>query len=66
MQGPVPVAELQRAGVKRISLGVALYTRVMGDLRAAARQLAAGDMAAATAGIGFRELLGMIASATGK
>jgi 2-methylisocitrate lyase-like PEP mutase family enzyme len=66
MQGPVPVAELQRAGVKRISLGVALYTRVMGDLRTAARQLAAGDMASATAGIGFREIVGMIASATGK
>ena len=63
MQGPVSVAELQRAGVKRISMGVALYTRVMGDLRTAARQLAAGDTASASAGIGFREILGMIAGA---
>ena len=63
MQGAVPVAELQRAGVKRISMGVALYTRVMADLRSAARQLAAGDTAAATAGISFREILRMIADA---
>jgi 2-methylisocitrate lyase-like PEP mutase family enzyme len=63
MQGAVPVAELQRAGVKRISMGVALYARVMADLRSAARQLAAGDTAAATAGISFREILRMIADA---
>jgi 2-methylisocitrate lyase-like PEP mutase family enzyme len=63
MQGAVPIADLQRAGVKRISMGVALYTRVMADLRAAARQLAAGDTAAATAGISFREILRMIAEA---
>jgi 2-methylisocitrate lyase-like PEP mutase family enzyme len=63
MQGAVPVAELQRAGVKRISMGVALYTRVMADLRSAARQLAGGDTATATAGISFREILRMIADA---
>ncbi len=39
MNGTLPVAELQKAGVKRISLGVALYTRVMKDLRAAAKEL---------------------------
>jgi 2-methylisocitrate lyase-like PEP mutase family enzyme len=63
MGGAVPVAELQRAGVRRISMGVALYTRVMAELRTAARQLAAGDTAAATAGISFREIVRMIADA---
>jgi 2-methylisocitrate lyase-like PEP mutase family enzyme len=61
--GPVPVAELQRAGVKRISLGVALYTRVMGDLRKAAKQLADGDLASASHGISFREVMQMIGTA---
>jgi 2-methylisocitrate lyase-like PEP mutase family enzyme len=59
MQGPVPIAELQRAGVKRISTGVALYTRVMADLRLAAAQLAAGDTATA-AGIPFREISALL------
>ena len=61
--GPVPVAELQKAGVKRISLGVALYTRVMDDLRRAAGELAAGDLASASRGIPFREIMQMIAAA---
>jgi 2-methylisocitrate lyase-like PEP mutase family enzyme len=61
--GPVPVAELQRAGVKRISLGVALYTRVMGDLRKAAKQLADGDLPSASHGISFREVMQMIGTA---
>jgi 2-methylisocitrate lyase-like PEP mutase family enzyme len=47
------VAELQRAGVKRISLGPALYTHAMGALQQATRALAAGDLAAATTGIDF-------------
>ncbi|HEY1691678.1 MAG TPA: isocitrate lyase/phosphoenolpyruvate mutase family protein [Polyangiaceae bacterium] len=46
MQGAVPWAELQAAGVKRLSLGAALYTRVMGNLAQAARELLAGDLAA--------------------
>lgn len=64
MEGPVSVADLQDAGVKRISLGVALYVRVMTDLRTAAKQLADGDMASASEGMGFREILAMIARAT--
>ena len=44
------VDELRRAGVKRISLGKALYTQAMSALAEAAAALAAGDMAAATAG----------------
>jgi 2-methylisocitrate lyase-like PEP mutase family enzyme len=47
------VAQLQQAGVKRISLGPALYTHAMGALQQATRALAAGDLAAATTGIDF-------------
>ena len=61
MRATVPWGELQKAGVKRVSLGVALYTRVMGDLRKAAEQLADGDFASASAGMGFGEIKKMIA-----
>jgi len=64
MKGTVPFAELQKAGAKRVSLGVALYTRVMADLRKAATELARGDLAAASAGIGFGEVIEMISAAT--
>jgi 2-methylisocitrate lyase-like PEP mutase family enzyme len=47
------VAELQKAGVKRISLGPALYTHAMGALEQATKALIAGDIASATAGMGF-------------
>jgi 2-methylisocitrate lyase-like PEP mutase family enzyme len=48
------VAELEAAGVKRISLGSALYTHVMAELDRAAGALAAGDIATATEGARFR------------
>jgi 2-methylisocitrate lyase-like PEP mutase family enzyme len=60
MAGTLPVAELQKAGVKRISLGVALYTRVMADMRTAAHQLANGDLEAASTGLSFGYLVKMI------
>jgi 2-methylisocitrate lyase-like PEP mutase family enzyme len=63
MEGTLPVAELQKAGVKRISLGVALYTRALGDLRKATEQLLAGDLASAAQGITFGEVLKLIRSA---
>jgi 2-methylisocitrate lyase-like PEP mutase family enzyme len=47
------VAELQRAGVRRVSLGPALYTNAMTALGQAAQALKAGDIASASAGIGF-------------
>lgn len=47
------VAELQQAGVKRISLGPALYTHAMGALDQAAKELAAGQIAPAVTGISF-------------
>jgi 2-methylisocitrate lyase-like PEP mutase family enzyme len=60
MEGPVSVAELQKAGVKRISMGVALYTRVMADLKLAATQLASGDTATSSTGLSFREVTNLI------
>jgi 2-methylisocitrate lyase-like PEP mutase family enzyme len=64
MSGAVPWSELQKAGVKRVSLGVSLYTRVMADLRKAAKQLADGDLASASEGIGFGDIKKMIFEAT--
>jgi 2-methylisocitrate lyase-like PEP mutase family enzyme len=63
MSGTLPWSELQKAGVKRVSMGVALYTRVMGDLRKATQQLLKGDLASASEGIGFGEVKKMITEA---
>ena len=63
MSGALPWSELQKAGVKRVSMGVALYTRVMDDLQKAAAQLAAGDLASASKGMSFRDVAIMIAAA---
>jgi 2-methylisocitrate lyase-like PEP mutase family enzyme len=55
------VAELQAAGVKRISLGMSLYGHAIAALEQAAKSLAAGDIASASKGLGFprlTELLG--------
>lgn len=65
LQGAVSWAELQKAGVKRLSMGVALYTRVMGSLRDAAGQLAAGDVGSAVKGMGFGEVERLIVEAGG-
>jgi 2-methylisocitrate lyase-like PEP mutase family enzyme len=54
--GKVGVAELGQVGVRRISMGVALYAKAMGALREAAGQLAEGDIASATSGMGYGEL----------
>src|SRR5262249_11596632 len=47
------VAELQQAGVKRISLGPFLYTNAMEALEQATKALVAGDIASATTGMSF-------------
>jgi 2-methylisocitrate lyase-like PEP mutase family enzyme len=44
MAGTVPWADVQAAGVKRLSLGEALYMRVMGNLAQGAKELLAGDV----------------------
>ncbi len=64
MKEVLPFAELQKAGVKRVSMGVALYTRVMADLRKAAAELAQGNLASASAGIGFGEVVQLISAAS--
>jgi 2-methylisocitrate lyase-like PEP mutase family enzyme len=64
MSGTLPFAELQKAGIKRVSMGVALYSRAMGDLRKAAQQLADGDLALASEGMSFRDIKTLIADAT--
>jgi 2-methylisocitrate lyase-like PEP mutase family enzyme len=56
----VTVAELRRAGVKRISMGTALYTRAMTALDEAAGRLAAGDIASASSGMSFGEVYRLI------
>ena len=50
------VAELSAAGVKRISMGVSIYTHVAASLHEAATALANGDIAAATSGMPFSEV----------
>lgn len=64
MEGTLPWKDLQKAGVKRVSLGVGLYTRVMGDLQKAAGELLSGDLARASEGISFREVMKLITDAT--
>lgn len=63
MKETVPFSELQKTGVKRVSLGVALYLRAMGDLRKAVGQLAQGDLAAASAGMSFGDTVKLITAA---
>ena len=58
------VAELQEVGVRRISLGVALYTHVMGALEQATSALRAGDLASATTGMSFGRASELLAHAT--
>ncbi|MBL7486866.1 isocitrate lyase/phosphoenolpyruvate mutase family protein [Frankia sp. AgB1.9] len=55
------VAELQQAGVRRISLGVSLYAHTMGALQQAAAALTAGDLATATTGPSFGRLSRLLA-----
>lgn len=56
MAGTLPLAELQRAGIKRVSLGSSLFARVMADLRGAATDLLEGNLAAASDGLSFAEI----------
>ncbi|MFS4092565.1 isocitrate lyase/PEP mutase family protein [Streptomyces sp. AF1A] len=55
------VAELQQAGVKRISLGPFLYTHAMGAVEQATKALLAGDLASATTGMSFERINELLA-----
>ncbi|MEU0089725.1 isocitrate lyase/phosphoenolpyruvate mutase family protein [Kribbella sp. NPDC006257] len=57
------VAELQAAGVKRISLGMSLYGHAIASLEKAAKSLASGDIASAATGIGFPRLTELLTQA---
>lgn len=58
------VADLQKAGVKRISVGPALYTHAMQALQQATQALTAGDLTTATTGIGFDRISELLARGT--
>jgi len=58
--GPVPVAELQAAGVKRISLGSAPYTHVMASLRTSLKDAAAGNLLPIATGLRSKTIAKMI------
>jgi len=67
--GPGDAVEVEVLGVdpkaRRISLGSGLYSRLMGDLQKAATQLAAGDLAGATAGgMAYGELTKLVSDAS--
>jgi 2-methylisocitrate lyase-like PEP mutase family enzyme len=62
--GVVPIAELQAAGVKRISLGSAPYSTAMGALRAALKEAASGDLAAFSTGMRGGAIAKLIKEAT--
>ncbi|MER7682374.1 isocitrate lyase/phosphoenolpyruvate mutase family protein [Streptomyces sp. NPDC096934] len=55
------VAELQEAGVKRISLGPLLYTHAMASVEQATKALLAGDLASATTGMNFARVNELLA-----
>jgi 2-methylisocitrate lyase-like PEP mutase family enzyme len=54
--GAVPLAQLSAVGVRRVSVGGALYCVAMGALSRAARALHAGDLGSARGGIGYDEI----------
>jgi 2-methylisocitrate lyase-like PEP mutase family enzyme len=62
--GPgVPLADLAAAGVRRVSLGGALYLRAMGGVAAAAEAMRAGDLPGAVRGaVPGRELAALLPS----
>lgn len=62
----VTVAQLKQAGVKRISLGSALYTHVAAALQDAATRLADGDITGATTGMSYAEMSRLIDAAGGE
>ena len=60
--GAVPLETLRAAGVRRVSLGGALYRHAMGHLHSAATALAHGDIAAASAGLPMADVMKLLAT----
>jgi 2-methylisocitrate lyase-like PEP mutase family enzyme len=61
--GVVPVAELQAAGVKRISLGSAVYNNAMATVRASLREAAGGNLIPVSTGIRSSSIMKLIKEA---
>jgi 2-methylisocitrate lyase-like PEP mutase family enzyme len=60
--GPVPLAELSAAGVRRVSVGGALYRVALAGMLEAAQAIARGDLVAATTGIPHKEITALLPS----
>jgi len=60
--GPVPLSELSNAGVRRVSLGGALYRHLMAALVDAAASLRRGDIAPAARGVPAAEIEALLPS----
>lgn len=58
--GAVPFAELGAAGVRRVSLGGALYRHALSGLLEAAEQMRAGDLGAAARGVPGKEISALL------
>ncbi len=58
--GAVPFADLAAVGVKRVSLGGALYRRAMSGLLEAAEAMRAGDLGAAARGVPGKEISALL------
>lgn len=58
--GPVPLAELSAAGVRRVSLGGSLYMKAMGTLAEAAQRIRGGDLLAAMPAIRSSEIAALL------
>ncbi|MBV8579858.1 MAG: isocitrate lyase/phosphoenolpyruvate mutase family protein [Candidatus Eremiobacteraeota bacterium] len=58
--GPVPVSELQAAGVKRISLGAVTYKHAIGALQTALTEAASGNLAPIASGIPTTTIMALI------
>jgi 2-methylisocitrate lyase-like PEP mutase family enzyme len=58
--GAVPFADLSAAGVRRVSLGGALYRRAMSGLLDAAEALRAGDLGGGARGVPGREIAALL------
>lgn len=63
--GPVPLATLAAAGVKRVSMGGSLYNRAMAGLADAAKSLATGDIASALGRLKSADIGRLLPGATG-
>jgi len=64
--GPIPIAELRAAGVRRISLGSALYRHAMACLRDVATALAGGNIAPAAVGLPSRTIMDLLPDSASK